>query len=271
MDKSPKCKICNQQTQYAFETKMIYTHKAIFYKCHQCGFLATYNPTWLDKAYTKAINATDTGILARNNYFSAITTALSVLFFGKKASILDMGGGYGILVRQLRDIGLDAYWLDKYAQNLLAINFEYNHQITPTLITSFEVFEHLENPKQELESMLKHSCNILFSTLPLTESIPPYEGENTWWYYSFHHGQHISFYDTRTLAFLAKEHKLNYYHYKSLHFFTDKKISPLLFKLIVLLAPRGLSMILKLFLKSKTLQDSKNIEKNLHIRLNSDV
>ncbi len=90
---APKCKICHHQTKKAFDTKVIYFHKAIFYKCEHCGFLATYNPDWLNEAYTQAINATDTGILIRNHYFCAITATLSVLFFGKKANILDMGGG----------------------------------------------------------------------------------------------------------------------------------------------------------------------------------
>ncbi len=119
--------------------------------------------------------------------------------------------------------------------------------------------------------MLKLSRNILFSTLTIPEDIPIYEGDNKWWYYSFHHGQHISFYDTKTLAILAKEYKLNYYHYKSLHFFTDKKLSPLLFKFIILCAPRGLNSILKRFLKSKTIEDSKNIDANNFLRLKADL
>ena len=168
------------------------------------------------------------------------------------------GGGYGILVRILRDQGFDTFYFDEYAQNIFANSFEFSPKTKIDLITSFEVFEHLENPASTLQSMLKITPHILFSTLLIPEPIPPYQKENQWWYYSFHHGQHISFFSKESIKFLAKKHHLNYYNAGIIHLLTPKKINPIFFKVICKLAPYGLAQMIKNLsgIKSKTHSDS---------------
>ncbi|WP_258864642.1 class I SAM-dependent methyltransferase [Helicobacter sp. MIT 99-10781] len=195
----------------------------------------------------------------------------------KQKILLDFGGGTGLLVRLLRDSGIEAFWEDKYCQNLFARGFEWesgNPRLrgldsvftqeklskqakmpTPELATSFEVFEHLPNPLEEIESMLSCAPNLLFSTELLPSFIPKSSGQNAWWYYGFAHGQHISFYSRESLEFIAKKRGLYFYSYGDLHLFTTKKINPLAFKLVIKLAGRGLFLWVKKRLGSKTMSD----------------
>lgn len=90
------------------------------------------------------------------------------------------------------------------------------------MLTAFEVFEHLVNPMDEIEKMLKLSNTIFFST-ELIPSHHPKPGE--WWYFGLEHGQHISFYTLRTLDMIAKKFNLNLYsNGTSLHILTDKSL-----------------------------------------------
>lgn len=162
----------------------------------------------------------------------------------------------------LRDVGIDAFWFDKYATNIFAKTFEYNNKIQPDIITCFEVFEHLPNPIEEIEKMLNITPNILFSTLLLPEKIPPIKGNKKWWYYGFEHGQHISFFAHNTLKTIAKKYNLNLYSFQDIHLLTKNSINHSLFKLFILLSNKGLFSILRLFLKSKTMEDSKRILNN---------
>lgn len=180
-------------------------------------------------------------------------------------------------MRLLRDSGIEAFWEDRYCQNIFARGFEWENdnprllrldsaynaadnanqaQIpTPYLATSFEVFEHLPNPREEIESMLSRTPNLLFSTELLPSSIPESSGENAWWYYGFEHGQHISFYSRESLEFIARQMGLYFCSYGSLHLFSSKKIHPLAFKLVAKLAGKGLFLWVQKRLGSKTMSD----------------
>lgn len=195
----------------------------------------------------------------------------------KQKILLDFGGGTGLLVRLLRDSGIEAFWEDKYCQNLFARGFEWgsgNPRLlrldsalsqeklskqakipTPELATSFEVFEHLPNPLEEIESMLSRAPNLLFSTELLPSFIPESSGQNTWWYYGFAHGQHISFYSYESLKFIAKKRGLYFYSFGGLHLFSVKKINPLAFRLVIKFAGKGLFLWVKKRLGSKTMSD----------------
>lgn len=229
-------------------------HDITYFQCFNCGFVQTEQPFWLEEAYTDSINLTDTGILKRNRLLSEISSSIIFCFFNRKGMYLDFAGGYGILTRQMRDIGFDFFWKDKYSSNLLARGFEYKSGDIE-LLTSFESFEHFLDPLSEIENMLHYSSNILFSTFLLPETKPlPHE----WWYYGLEHGQHISFYSYKTLEYLAEKYELNLCsNKKNIHLFTRKKLSNISFVFVTVLARLGLNSIFRLFLKSKTEYDAK--------------
>ena len=125
----------------------------------------------------------------------------------------------------MRDMGFDFYWYDKYSSNLFAKGFEWKLGMNDfELITCIEALEHFENPIHEIENMLKLSRNILFTT-ELYDNINSPPKPNEWWYYAFNTGQHIGFYNIKTLKYIADKYKLNLYsNGKSIHIFTEKKL-----------------------------------------------
>ncbi len=140
---------------------------------------------------------------------------------GKK--YIDYGGGYGIYVRLMRDSGFNFYWHDEYCENLFAKEFVGDLNREYDMLTAFEVFEHLPDPLNELEKMLKISGNVLFTTKLLPDDETP--GLNDWWYYGTEHGQHISFFSRKTLEHIAKKYSKNYCQLKgSLHLFSNRRI-----------------------------------------------
>lgn len=226
-----ECKICSCQTSLFGSAVLLNKHRIQYFRCNSCGFLQTEEPYWFQEAYCEVIACTDVGLVSRNLTFSQVTQALIHVFFDAEGKFLDYGGGYGLLVRMMRDKGFDFYWHDKWCDNLFARAFEASKAGTETfeLLTAFEVFEHLSHPLDELREMLRFSKNVLFSTELLPIHAPPL-GE--WPYYSLEHGQHVSFYTRSSLSALAKRLGVNLYSDgRTLHLLTEKKISSSLFRL----------------------------------------
>ena len=254
------CKICNATAYHHLDATMLNKYSASLYCCSVCGFVQVSDPYWLEEAYVTPINQFDTGILMRNTRL--VQQASSVIFkwFNRKGQFVDYGGGYGIFVRQMRDIGFDFYWDDLYAKNLIAQGFEYNKSIGEIeLVTSFENFEHFVSPLLEIEKILAVSRNVLFSTEILPDPIP---SADDWWYFMFESGQHISFYTIRALKEIAVKFGLNFYSYKNVHLFTDKKLSPLLFKFVVKYSSRFRHKYILNKMKSKTYSDIEIMKSN---------
>ncbi len=227
-----KCKICNNESLEIFTALVLSKYKVKYYKCTNCSFIQTENPYWLNESYNSAITKLDIGLIQRNIELSKKTVLIIKCFFKPNKSFLDFAGGYGMLTRLMRDNGFKFYRQDKYCENLFSDSFDIKDIDINTfeLLTSFEVFEHLENPLNDIDEMLAYSDNILFSTwLQPNIEIKP---EN-WWYISPEIGQHIAIYHINTLKYIAKKKELFLYtNSKNLHMLTKKKINPYLFKLL---------------------------------------
>lgn len=195
---SETCRLCGALSTFTFSGQVL-CHAVKYYDCAACGFFQTEFPHWLGEAYSSAINDADTGIMWRNlkNVPRVIGTLMA---FGKlKGRVVDHAGGYGILVRLLRDRGIDARWQDKYCQNLVARGFESGEEACD-LVTAFEVFGHFIDPVAELRGMLDRAPLVLLSTELVREQSPP---APDWWYLASEHGQHIAFFRKRTLMWMA--------------------------------------------------------------------
>jgi len=178
-------------------------YKASYFQCSKCGFIAPDNPIWLEESYEAAITKTDIGLIERNITYSQITECLIGCFFNAKSKFIDYGGGYGILVRLMRDRGFDFYRQDMYCDNLFATGFDISDAPDKEfeILTAFEVFEHLVNPLEEVGKMLKFSKNIFFSTeLAVNPALPL----DQWSYYGLEHGQHVALYTRQSLLEVAK-------------------------------------------------------------------
>jgi hypothetical protein len=196
------CKLCEHPVAWFGEGTVLHEHRAIFYRCVGCGSVQVNNPSWLAQAYSAPITVTDIGYASRNVYDSKLVKLLVAVLFNRRAQFVDYGGGYGLFVRLMRDAGLDFYRYDKYCTNLFAVGFDAEREKKYELVTAFEVFEHLESPKQSLSEMLGFADSVFFSTFVLPDPAPPLE---EWWYYGLHHGQHIMFYSIAGLQALARD------------------------------------------------------------------
>lgn len=256
------CKICSGKTDQVFRSSVLGKYDVSYARCGHCGFLQAENPFWLHEAYVNPINKEDTGYVSRNIILARKSFLFLTTFFGRHDHFLDYAGGYGIFVRLMRDMGLDFYWEDKYTKNLFAQGFEYDRQEI-SAITCFECFEHFLDPIAEIGKMLEISKNIFFSTslydVNKNKGIP----DLSWPYYGFSHGQHISFYSLKTLQYLADKYKLNLYsNGRDLHFFSDRKVGRLHFKIALKLGILPWDMLARTILKSRTSGDALSISEN---------
>lgn len=217
------CRICRNKLTKSFATAFFLGQNVNYYDCFSCGYVQTEEPTWLDEAYASVMNISDTGIMTRNLSNVSLIFATLALIGDRKSAIVDYAGGYGFLVRLLRDSGIDAYWMDPFSENLVARGFEYQGDGKPSLVTAFEAFEHFVSPVEEMEKLLRIAPNILLTTNIIGTPAPKL---NDWWYYGLDHGQHIGFYRVHTLQHLADKFGLQLLTDGiSTHFFSKKKYS----------------------------------------------
>ncbi len=227
-----KCNICDFDVKYFSDAILLGKYPIKYYRCLNCGYVQTEEPYWLEEAYSRPINISDTGIMNRNINNARIVSAILKLCFNSNGKFADYGGGYGIFVRLMRDRGFDFYRDDKYCSNLFANGFDVADSGANRfeLVTSFEVFEHFVSPSEELQKLLRKSDSILFTTEIMPDNQPQ---PSEWWYYGLDHGQHISFYTRKALQCLADKFGLNYYHRNNIHLFmlNNKATMSLRFKL----------------------------------------
>jgi hypothetical protein len=222
-----------------------------YFECPNCGYVQTETPYWLGRAYAEAINDSDTGIMMRNQANARIVLATMLMLGKLDGNLVDCAGGYGILVRLLRDYGVNALWSDRYCKNLVARGFEHTTE-TADLVTAFEAFEHFENPAEELDRLLGIAPNVLFSTEIIADPAPKHDD---WWYYGKEHGQHIGFFRIQTLEKLAQERGKSLLSDRvSYHLIADQPISKALWKLLIR-ANRLLPLLLRRRLTPKTWSD----------------
>jgi hypothetical protein len=224
MTSQVKCPISDCVMDPVFVETVLGKHKVQYYYSNESGLLKTEKPYWLDEAYQEAIAGTDTGILHRNIYNSMLLDVILNFLKIDNGKYLDAAGGFGILTRLLRDKGFDCYTTDKYCENIFSKNFEKNGKIKVDAVFCFEVLEHIDDPYLFFTDLFDR-CNcktVVFSTTTFEKQVPPKD----WWYYSFETGQHITFFQPRTLSLLADRLKCSYHKISpSYHIITDRKIS----------------------------------------------
>ncbi len=226
-----------------------------YFLCDGCGLLQTEEPYWLDEAYQSAIALADTGILMRNASIARKLTSIIYFCLDTRAAYVDSAGGYGVLTRMMRDIGFDFFWHDDYCDNLFAQGFEQlKAPVRPCAVTAFEVLEHLRDPLSFLrDALASTTTGTLVLSTDLFDGPPPEPG--TWWYYTPQTGQHISFYQRRTLEALATELGVSLHSNNNIHVLTRLKLSPRRFKAATSRWSWPMSLYATVRLDSRTLED----------------
>lgn len=222
-----RCKVCSSESEYFASSKVLEKYPIKYFRCPNCDFVQTEEPFWLEETYSEQpIAKTDTGVLSRNIGLAHIAKVVIDALFRDNEIFLDYGGGLGIFVRLMRDIGCEFYLYEPYCDNLFAQGFavQRNELSRYGMVTAIEVFEHLPDPLQEIDIMANCSKNIFFTTELMPADFPK---PDAWWYYGLDHGQHISFYTAKTLSLIGEKFGLNYYtNGTSLHLFSNKSYLP---------------------------------------------
>lgn len=256
------CKICSSPSNKIFNAKILYKYDVDYFQCTNCGFGQTEKPYWLQEAYVSSMNLSDTGVMYRSERMSKITTSIIYFFFKTKGIYLDYAGGFGVFTRQMRDIGFDFYWQDPYTKNEIARGFEGSLDQKYDAVTTFESFEHFENPIEELEKILKLTDTIIFTTDLISIPAPKH---SDWWYYASEHGQHVAFHSKKSFQVLATKFGLNYHNAMNVHILTKKnlgffKTSFFKFKFAKHLL-YGSYFLINPFMKSKSVSDMNSFYK----------
>lgn len=212
------CKICGGPTRVTHEGRLLGRHLVEYHFCDACEHWFTDEPFWLPEAYSAAISAADTGLVLRNTMVARDLTAVLGSMFGE-GPFVDWAGGYGMLVRLMRDSGFDFYWRDAYADNLLARGFEWSGGRSE-VVTAIEVLEHVTDPVAFIEECLTGAGadTIIFSQ-ELHGGPDP-----DWWYLTPATGQHVSFYSSRTLATLGGRLGMHLHSSPRLHMLTRREL-----------------------------------------------
>lgn len=199
----PNCTVCGATGSPHFEHEVLGRHCGRYFLCARCGCIFVAEPHWLAEAYAEALNDFDTGAVARTLDIVRLLAPLLYLHCGPDERYLDHGGGYGLLVRMMRDVGFDYRWQDLHARNLFARGFEDRPGERYAAVSAFEVLEHLTDPATEIARLAERADTLVLGT-ELWSGRPPQPDE--WPYFGFAHGQHVVLYSRRTLEHLAGMH-----------------------------------------------------------------
>jgi hypothetical protein len=227
--KDCSCRLCGASATAKFRLCVLDHIEVWYFECVECGSLQTEEPYWLMEAYEQSnLACCDVGAAQRvliNYSFVALFAKLLRL-----KTILDFGGGDGLLCRLLRDRGLDAYTMDEFKVASYAQRFVGSLERSYDLVTAFEVIEHFPNPRESLARLFRCRPRLLLV------STMPYAGNGSdWWYLAPNSGQHVFFYSAAALRLIADRHDYYYYAINGRHVFAKTRLSRLQMTLLSLL------------------------------------
>ena len=217
-----RCRLCGGSLAERFTLTVLDQYDVKYFVCAACGSLQTERPYWLDEAYGRGTLADlDTGAVMRGlDKQATVISVMKVLGLPRWSKVLDFGGGTGLLCRLLRDAGVDAWMLEPRGAHELSPGYAIEMLDQPfDLICSFEVVEHLTDPREVLDLIVAHGENVLIGT-------EPYVGQDaTWWYLTPTTGQHVFFYAPAAFEWLARKHAVEHVDLGSHHLLTHRPLS----------------------------------------------
>jgi hypothetical protein len=192
------CRLCGGSAAPFTQQRVLDKYDVRYFRCATCDLLQTEAPYWLEEAYSHALAALDTGALVRNQVCARLTLTTALLGAVGDRACLDFGGGHGVLVRMLRDFGLDFRWYDRFGENLFARGFTGNPDEPHALVTAFEVLEHFADVGVELDRLFRPGHGLVLAGTVLHDG-----PADDWFYYTPESGQHVAFYSRRTMQHIA--------------------------------------------------------------------
>jgi len=255
MIKFIKCRLCNGESKFLFTKLILNKHTISYYECNSCKSLLTEEPYWITELYNDN-NLTNEDFGAGYRIFrnQEKVFILSKILGLKKG--LDWGGGDGILCRLLRDYCLDFYTIDKFTNSSYAVEFIIRDYSSLDLITSFEVFEHLDKPKEDIDFLFNLNAKAIFIQSKL------YKNQNEDWDYLHpKHGEHVFFYSKIALELIAKKYnyELKVYNNEYVLFYKKKYLSKAKLFLFSLMFNKYITKLVRVFI---SICSTKGIQKD---------
>jgi hypothetical protein len=192
------CRLCMGPTKTLFTKRVLGWREVSYMKCLSCGSLQTERPTWLAEAYAIPGVHIDVGQASRVLHtWLHLCRLLEVIGFFKSQIGVDYGASTGLLTRWMRDLGYDFYAYDPYETCKYANYFrvESLRDVPLQLLTAFEVFEHLPDPRESINEMLESGAALVVFTTNIYEDQPA-----DWHYLVPNCGQHVFFYTAKALT-----------------------------------------------------------------------
>lgn len=95
----------------------------------------------------------------------------------------------------MKDVSFDFYRKDLYCENIFAKTFDCESDEGDfEVVTAFEVFEHLDNPLEEISKIMQMGKSVLFSTELIPFDSNDIKLMKDLWYFMPESGQHIVLY-----------------------------------------------------------------------------
>ena len=254
------CRLCDGNTVFRFTRDATDGSRVEYRECSSCGSLQTQYPEWVIHGGCDPTLDLDTSRLERVLFHRSVIAALFKIcgLSTQTDKLLDWGGGYGLLVRALRDVGIDAYHYDAFQQNVFAVPFDFDEYAFYKIVCAFEVWEHLIQPKKDLQKLFFLCPDILLV------STSRYYGQGPDWpYLGPPKSGHIFFYGDRAFSWIANrfDYKRSLFsaHMAVFHKGQLSEAGTWMLKRLIS-APRALEILFALKRKwSRAGQDNENI------------
>lgn len=194
------CHFCGAEAKLEWTDLLLERYQVGYYRCGECESLMTERPTWTAEAYSNTSRPTDVAAAGRVEQCRILLFWLWKLFrFRATDRLLDWGGGDGLMVRKLRDDGINALLYDEYTKNNYAIGFEGDPDEHYSVITAFEVWEHLTDPRTDLQRMFAYQPKVLLISTGF------YRGQDKNWHYlAPWSGRHVFFWSPKAMEKVGK-------------------------------------------------------------------
>lgn len=198
-----RCRLCSSKTMPRFVKRILGKYDIQFMQCVYCDSMQTEKPYWLGESYSDERRQLDTNAVARAQTWQRLLfMAMRGLRLGGSATVLDWGAGDGLLVRMLRDVGLNTFYHDPLATNVYAYGQDWSGaSCNINAMVAFEVWEHLATPAEDLAEMFDVNPDVYFATTNLYTG----QGED-WSYLNLLTGRHVFFYSPKAVEFISEKH-----------------------------------------------------------------
>lgn len=193
-----ECKICQATTNVIKDSKK----ELIYYRCTSCGFISLNDESILNSTQEKEQYDLHNNGFESKGYVQMFEDFIDLAiepYLGDIETALEFGSGPGpVLSKLLENRGLEVDIYDLYYSPLKVYECK-----VYDLITSTEVFEHLQKPLDILELLVKHTNKNGY--IVLMTKFPPKDDKEflAWWYRR--DPTHISFFTPESFEVMAEK------------------------------------------------------------------